>query len=82
MTNQLKEIKSNIHYQLAAKEMRDGKRYKQMDIVKGTGLSQSMISRMIASPTLENFTLGSCKLMADWLGCSVDDLMKKEESDS
>jgi transcriptional regulator with XRE-family HTH domain len=78
MTEQMKEIRSNVAYQLAAKEMRDGKRYKQIDIAKGTGLSQSMISRMIASPTLENFTLGSCKLMADWLGCSVDDLMKKD----
>jgi len=74
----MREIKSNIQYQLAAKEMRDGKRYKQIEIARATGLSQSMVSRLISNPSLENFTFGSVVLMADWLGCSVDDLIKEE----
>jgi transcriptional regulator with XRE-family HTH domain len=75
-------VKNNIQYQLAAKEMRDGKRYKQSEIARATGLSHTMISRLILSPTLEHFAFGSIVLMADWLGCSVDDLIKKEVSDS
>ena len=74
----MKQIKSNIQYQLAAKEMRDGKRYKQAEIAQETGLSHTMVSRLINSPTLEHFTFGSIALMAEWLGCTVDDLMKKE----
>ena len=75
----MKEVKSKVQYQLAAKEMRDGKRYKQVEIARGTGLSQSMVSRLISSPSLENFTIGSVVLMANWLGCSVDDLIQQEE---
>jgi transcriptional regulator with XRE-family HTH domain len=74
----MKEFRSNIQYQLAAKEMRDGKRYKQIEIAQATGLSHTMISRLINSPTLEHFTFGSVAIMAEWLGCTLDDLMKKE----
>jgi DNA-binding Xre family transcriptional regulator len=77
----MRTIRSNIQYQLAAKEMRDGKRYKQVDITQATGLSHTMVSRLISSPTLEHFTFGSIAIMADWLGCSVDDLMKKEAAE-
>jgi transcriptional regulator with XRE-family HTH domain len=77
----VKEVKSRIQYQLAAKEMRDGKRYKQVEIARGSGLSQPMVSRLISSPSLENFTVGSIVLMADWLGCSVDDLIKRDTAD-
>jgi len=78
----VKEFRSNIQYQLAAKEMRDGKRYKQIEIAHATGLSHTLISRLILSPTLEHFAFGSVAMMADWLDCSVDDLIKKEVSSS
>ena len=77
----MRAVKSRVQYQLAAKEMRDGKRYKQVEIARGSGLSQPMVSRLISSESLENFTVGSIVLMADWLGCSIDDLIQRDHAD-
>jgi transcriptional regulator with XRE-family HTH domain len=71
-------LANNIQFMLARKEMRDRKRYKQIEIAHATGLTQSVLSRMMSSSDLSNVTLGSAKLLAEWLGCSIDDLIKDE----
>jgi transcriptional regulator with XRE-family HTH domain len=76
------KLVNNITYRLTQKEMRDGKRYKQIEIARESGLPQSILSRMMSSPDLSNFTLASAKLLAEWLGCSIEDLYKEPEADS
>jgi transcriptional regulator with XRE-family HTH domain len=68
---------SNIQFMLAQKEMRDGKRYKQIEIAREAGLTQSVLSRMMSSSDISSFTLVSAKLLAEWLGCAIEDLYKK-----
>lgn len=71
----MEEIMSNIPKLIAEKEIRDNKRYKQIDIANETNLSQSMISRLIkGNVKLENVTLGVAIPLAEWLECSVEDL--------
>lgn len=66
---------SNIPRLIAEKEMRDGKRYKQSDIVRATELSPSMVSRMIRGEIdYNNVTWGVLRKFANWLGCKTDDM--------
>ena len=72
---------NNIQVMLAHKELRDAKRYKQIDIARESGLSQPVLSRMMNSPDISHFTLESAHLLAAWLGCAIEDLYKKPEQD-
>jgi transcriptional regulator with XRE-family HTH domain len=76
------KLVNNITYRLMQKEMRDGKRYKQIEIARESGLSQPILSRMMSSPDISNFTLASAKLLAEWLGCSIEDLYTEAKEDS
>lgn len=74
---------SNIPKLIAEKEIRDNRRYKQIDIVNATNLSQSMISRLIRGDVnLENVTLGVAIPFAQWLECNIEDLysLKNKEN--
>ena len=59
---------------LTQKELRDERRYKQQDIVDGTGLSKSMISRVLNNDDISNLTYESAKAIAKWLGVSMEEL--------
>jgi len=73
------ELVNNIQIMLAKKELRDGKRYKQLDIARETGLTQSVVSRMMSRQDIGGVTLESAHLLAAWLGCAIEDLYKKPE---
>jgi transcriptional regulator with XRE-family HTH domain len=59
---------------ITRKELRDGKRYRHKDIAEGTGLSESMISRLLRDKEIDNLSYSSAKLIARWLGVSTDEL--------
>ncbi len=59
---------------LSQKELRDGRRYKQQDMVNGTGLSKSMISRVLSDNDISSLTYESAKVIANWLGVSMEEL--------
>jgi transcriptional regulator with XRE-family HTH domain len=59
---------------LSQKELRDGRRYIQQDMVKGTGLSKSMISRVLDHNDISSLTYESAKAIAKWLGVSMEEL--------
>jgi transcriptional regulator with XRE-family HTH domain len=65
---------------LSQKELRDGRRYKQKAIADGTGLSESVISRVFNENDITNLTYGSAKVIARWLGVPMEEL-GQEESD-
>jgi transcriptional regulator with XRE-family HTH domain len=66
---------SNISRLITEKELRDGKRYKQRDIVRATQLSPSMVSRIIRGDIdYDNVTWGVLRRFAKWLGCSTDEM--------
>jgi transcriptional regulator with XRE-family HTH domain len=70
---------NNIQIMLAKKELRDAKRYKQLDIARESGISQSVLSRIMSKEDIGGFTLETAHLLAAWLGCSIEDLYKKPE---
>jgi transcriptional regulator with XRE-family HTH domain len=70
---------NNIQIMLAKKELRDAKRYKQLDIARESGISQSVLSRMMSREDISHFTLETAHLLAAWLGCAIEDLYKIPE---
>ena len=70
---------NNIQIMLAKKELRDAKRYKQLDIARESGISQSVLSRIMSREDISGFTLETAHLLAKWLGCSIEDLYKEPE---
>jgi transcriptional regulator with XRE-family HTH domain len=77
--NWLMALLNNIQIMLAKKELRDAKRYKQIDIARESGLSQPIISKLMNSSDISHFTLETAHLLAAWLGCAIEDLYKKPE---
>lgn len=68
-------IVSNIPKLVAEKEIRDNKRYKQVDIAEATNLSTAMISRLVRGTVkIENVTIGVAMQLSSWLDCTVEDL--------
>jgi transcriptional regulator with XRE-family HTH domain len=61
---------------LARKEMHDNKRYTQRDIARDTNLSEVMVSRTMRSKTLDNLGLSNAHALAEWLGCSINELFE------
>jgi transcriptional regulator with XRE-family HTH domain len=68
---------NNIQIMLAHKELRDAKRYKQVEIARESGLSQPVVSKMLSSKDISGITLETAHLLAQWLGCAIEDLYKK-----
>lgn len=71
------ELMSKLPELLAAKEIRDKRRYSQKEIADATGLSESMISRFMKRGNIAGTAVGSVKRLAGWLGCSIDDLIRE-----
>ena len=75
------KLKNKIPSLIGKKEARDNKRYKQIEIAKETGLSQSLISRTIRSQTLDKLWLSEANMLANWLGCSIYDLFELSDEE-
>ena len=75
MTKQL----NKIPMLLSQKELRDGRRYKQQDVIKGTGLSKSMISRVFNDNDISGLAYESAKAIAQWLGVAMEELGEDAE---
>ena len=69
---------SKIPMLLSQKELRDGRRYKQKAIAEGTGLSESVVSRVFNEKDITNLTYGSAKALAKWLGVPMEELGQEE----
>lgn len=67
---------------LTEKELRDDRRYKQKDIANGTGLSEGMISRVMNDKDISMLSYGSAKVIAEWLGVSMEELGQEAISES
>jgi transcriptional regulator with XRE-family HTH domain len=65
---------------VSQKEVRDRQRYRQKEIAKGTGLSESMISRLMREEELSAINYVTARAIARWLGVSTDDLADEEDS--
>jgi transcriptional regulator with XRE-family HTH domain len=59
---------------LSQKELRDGRRYKQKDISDGTGLSVSVVSRIMNDRDIGGMTYATAKAFAQWLGVAMEEL--------
>jgi hypothetical protein len=66
---------------LSQKELRDGRRYKQKDIVIGTGLSGTIVSRVMNDKDIGGLTYASAKAFAKWLNVSMEELGEEENSE-
>jgi transcriptional regulator with XRE-family HTH domain len=64
---------------VSEKEVRDGRRYKQKEIAIVSGLSESMVSRLMREPEIGGITYDTARTIAEWLGVSTDDLAIKEQ---
>lgn len=70
---------------VANKSAKDGKMYKQVEIAKAIGVSNSMVSRLMNSENLDSLTLRMVKRICEWLECDIADLLyidreKEDES--
>jgi transcriptional regulator with XRE-family HTH domain len=72
------KYKNRIPILLSQKEVRDERRYKQKEISERTGLSESMISRLMRETDLGGVNYASARAIAKWLGVSTDDLADEE----
>lgn len=73
------KLMSRLPELLAAKEIRDKRRYSQKEIADAAGLSESMVSRFMKGDGVEGTAVGRVKRLANWLGCSIDDLIHEAE---
>ena len=64
---------------LSQKELRDGRRYKQIDIANGTGLSVSVVSRIMNDRSIGGMTYATAKAFANWLGVAMEELGEDAE---
>ena len=81
MVRKPSEIKlmSRVAALISAKELRDNRRYKQAEIAKQTGLTESTISRLVNGIGMETVAFGKAITLAKWLGVKVDALYEMEE---
>jgi transcriptional regulator with XRE-family HTH domain len=67
---------------IARKDIRDNKRYSQRDMARGTGLSDTAVSRIMNYKTLDNASFSHMLVIADWLGVQdLRELVKRVEDD-
>lgn len=71
--------KNKIPLLTSQKEVRDGQRYRQRDIARATGLSESMISRLMREEELSAINYVTARIIARWLGVSTDELAEEME---
>jgi transcriptional regulator with XRE-family HTH domain len=72
---------NNVPAMIGKKIAKDNRPYTQVDIAKATGVSQSMISRIITNQVkIENVAYGVLVALADWLECDVKDLAYREKT--
>jgi transcriptional regulator with XRE-family HTH domain len=69
--------KNKIPLLVSQKEVRDEQRYKQREIALATGLSESMISRLMREEELSAINYVTARIIARWLGVSTDELAEE-----
>ena len=77
--NKMAKYVNRIPVLVSAKEVRDGKRYKQKEIAIASGLSEPIVSRLMRETEIGGITYSTARMIAQWLGVSTDDLAVKEE---
>ena len=77
----MKHQQNRILELLSLKELRDKKRYTQLDIAAGTGLTGAAISRILRQENIDNLTYMSAKALAQWLEVSMEELGQEESSE-
>jgi transcriptional regulator with XRE-family HTH domain len=75
----MKHQKSRMLELLSKKELRDKKRYTQLDIAAGTGLTGAAISRIMRQENIDNLTYLSAKALAQWFEVSMEELGSEDE---
>ena len=60
---------------VAQKEIRDGKRYKQKEIARATGVAESTVSRWMRGEDIEDGSMKTVRKLCDWLECDAGDLV-------
>ena len=68
---------NKIPWLVSQKEVRDRERYKQKEIARATGLSESMISRLMREEELSAINYVTARIIARWLGVSTDELAEE-----
>lgn len=69
------EVTNRFHQQLARKEAKEGRRYKQKEIAEAAGLSPAVISRWINDVDLGSSTIDTVAKLCGWLDCDIGDLL-------
>jgi transcriptional regulator with XRE-family HTH domain len=76
------KLLNRIPEMMARKDIRDNKRYSQRDMARGTGLSDTAVSRIMNYKTLDNASFSHMLAIADWLGIQdLRELVKRVEDD-
>lgn len=78
----MKKLLNKIPSLLAAKEMRENKRYTQRDMAQETDLTESLVSRTMRNEVIDTLSLIHAHAIADWLECSIYDLFEASETDA
>jgi DNA-binding Xre family transcriptional regulator len=74
---------NNVPAIIGKKNTRDNRRYSQVEIAEATGISQSMISRILTNRVkIENVAVGVLESLAEWLECDVRELYKPMKRNS
>lgn len=73
----MEEYVNNVPAMIGKKVARDNRRYSQIEIAEATGVSQSMISRILSNKVkIENVAVGVLDKLAVWLECDIYDLYR------
>jgi transcriptional regulator with XRE-family HTH domain len=75
------KYKNKIPVLVSAKEIRDGRRYKQKEIAIGSGLSEPIVSRLMREDDISGVTYASVRAIAEWLGVSMEELAERDSNE-
>jgi transcriptional regulator with XRE-family HTH domain len=69
------KVMTRLPQLLAAKEIRDNRRYTQKEVADASGVSPTLISNWMNGKNVERSTVETVLRVADWLGCTLDELI-------
>lgn len=71
--------KNRFQTLVSAKEIKEGKRFKQKEIADGAGVSAQIVSRWMNNVDIEITTLEIMMKLCAWLGCQLSELVVLED---